>query len=165
MKIKAFYEKWREVILYLAFGVLTTVVGLGTYSLCFVLAEKVFHLDLADKTSAVYLAVYTTAQVVQWLAAILFSFFTNRKWVFEGAREGSALRQLIVFAGGRVATLGLDVVLTYVGVIALTALLSGDVLDLYFIQLSAELVAKLVASVAVVIDNYFISKWFVFKKK
>ena len=165
MQLRAFYEKWREVILYLAFGVLTTVVGLGTYSLCFVLAEKVFHLDLVDKTSAVYLAVYTTAQVVQWLAAILFSFFTNRKWVFEGAQEGSALRQLIVFAGGRVATLGLDVVLTYVGVIALTALLSGDVLDLYFIQLSAEFVAKLVASVVVVIANYFISKWFVFKKK
>ena len=164
MNIKAFYEKWREIILYLVFGVLTTVVGIGTYSLIFWGAEHLIRLDLADKTSAVYLAVYTAAQVIQWIAAVLFAFFTNKKWVFTDARREPFLRQLAVFAGGRVLTLGLDVVITYLGVIAFAAILPNAVLDLGFVRFSAEFLAKIVASAVVIVANYVISKLFVIKK-
>ena len=152
MQLRAFYEKWREVILYLAFGVLTTVVGLGTYSLCFVLAEKVFQLDLSDKTSAVYLAVYTTAQVVQWLAAILFSFFTNRKWVFGSSKRGflPIFSEFCGFVGGRIFTL----------------LLQEALFFLFFDLLSAnEYLIKISAAVLVVVLNYLISRFLIFRKK
>ncbi len=163
MTVKALWNKWREVILYLVFGVLTTVVGIGTYTLVFAVAEHALRLDLADKTGSLYLAVYAAAQVIQWVAAVLFAFFTNKKWVFTDARPDPLWRQLTVFAASRLVTLGLDVVITYLGVLAFAALWPNGLTIL--ITMSPEFLAKIAASVVVVIGNYVLSKLFVFKKK
>ena len=79
-------------------------------------------------------------------------------------RRGVA-RQLAVFAGGRVATLGLDYVLNWTMLWVMSALalkfldgFLGISLDTY-----NELVAWFVTQVAVVASNYFISKLFVFR--
>lgn len=162
MDFRALWNKWREVIMYLIFGVLTTVVGVGTYAIIFALAEHGLRLDLSDKNSAVYLAVYVAAQIIQWVAAVLFAFFTNKKWVFTDARPEPLWRQLTVFAGARVLTLLLDIVITYLGVLAFAALWP-DGLTVIF-HFSVEFMAKIVASVVVVIANYVLSKLFVFRK-
>lgn len=161
--INILWKKWREIILYLVFGVLTTVVGIGTYTLIFALAEHVIDLDLTDKSSGIYLAVYGTAQVIQWVAAVLFAFVTNKKWVFTDARPEPIWRQLIIFASARVATLVLDVILTYVGVLAFSALWPDGLMII--LRFSPEFLAKMVASVVVVVANYVLSKIFVFRKK
>lgn len=163
MSMKALWNKWREVIMYLIFGVLTTVVGVGTYTLIFALAEHVLKLDLADKNSGIYLAVYGAAQVIQWVAAVLFAFVTNKKWVFTDARPEPVWRQLITFAGARVVTLGLDVVITYVGVLAFAAIWPQGLTVI--VTMSPEFLAKIAASVVVVVANYVLSKVFVFRKK
>ena len=161
--MKALFAKHREIIMYLIFGVLTTVVGIGTYTLIFIFAEHGLKLDLSDKGTPLYLAVYLSAQILHWIAAVLFAFFTNKKWVFTDARPEPIGRQLIIFAGSRVATLLLDIGATYVAVLLFAAIWpEGFTL---IVRFTPDVLAKIVTAVLVVIANYVLSKLFVFKKK
>ena len=63
--------------MYLVFGVLTTVVGWAVYFAVLWAWKGIFSLPVDDTESALYLAGYTAAQVLQWIAAVLFAFFTN----------------------------------------------------------------------------------------
>ena len=101
MKLKELYSKYEEIIKYLFFGVLTTLVGWAVYFSVLLVGKGVLGLTSEDTSSAKYLLIYTVAQVVQWVAAVLFAFFTNRKWVFTDAdRDKPIYKQLPVFAGG-----------------------------------------------------------------
>ena len=166
--MKEFLKKHEQIIKYLFFGVLTTVVGWAVYFGVLFLGKAALSIPVEDTASARYLAVYTVAQVVQWVAAVLFAFFVDRKWVFTDAdKEVPVLKQLGVFAGGRVLTFGLDYVVTYFGALGLYALLpwaSKVVLVGREWNLN-EIAAKLVSAVVVIIGNYFFSKLLVFKKK
>ena len=157
-------ERARELVAYLIFGVLTTAVGMLTYFGILAFGENV--LKIAASSGEFY-TVRLIAEIIQWIAAVLFAFFTNRKWVFTNAdRSVPLVRQLTVFAGGRLVTLGLDALVTFGTVWVLQA--SGYVefaIDLLItLNVTADLIAKLIASVVVVVTNYFISKLFVFKK-
>ena len=71
-KIKALWRKYREIIMYLIFGVLTTVVSFGAYYTLL--------------WCGVY---YITAQVISWAAAVAFAQVRCLR------REGLALRFLV----------------------------------------------------------------------
>ena len=123
-KIKNLIEKYREIILYLVFGVLTTLVGWAVYFGVMYVGKAALGIPTDETTGARYFGLYTAAQIIQWIAAVLFAYFTNRKWVFTDAdRNAPMLRQLGVFAAGRVATFGLDYVVTYFGTLGLAAIL------------------------------------------
>lgn len=167
-KIKALVEKYKEIIMYLVFGVLTTFVGWAVYFGVMYIGKAALGIPSEVTSGGKYFALYTAAQVIQWVAAVLFAYFTNRKWVFTAAdRNAPVLRQLGVFAAGRLATFGLDYVVTYFGTIGLAALLpslnSVELLGRDF-NLN-EIGAKVAAAVIVIIGNYVFSKLFVFKKK
>ena len=168
MKIKELYAKYAEVIKYLVFGVLTTLVGWAVYFSVLLVGKGVLGLPAEDTSSAKYLLAYTVAQVVQWVAAVLFAFFTNRRWVFTDAdRDKPILKQLPVFAGGRLLTFFLDYLITYFGALVLSKLLpvlSSQILLGREWNIN-EIAAKLAAAVVVIIVNYFISKLLVFTKK
>ena len=104
--MKELFKKYREIIMYLIFGVLTTVVGFGTYFLIMTGAEHLLSIPMDNETSVSYITVYVIAQVIQWIAAVLFAFFTNRKWVFTEAdrSKDTFWRQLVLFAGSRAPT-------------------------------------------------------------
>ena len=162
------FAKYREIIMYLIFGVLTTVVGIGTYTLIFIFAEHGLKLDLSDKGTPIYLTVYLSAQILHWIAAVLFAFFTNKKWVFtEADQEVSTLKQLRIFAGSRLLTLGLDALLTFgtVWILQTAGYKEFTMTFIITLTVTADLISKIVAAVFVVISNYFISKIFVFKNK
>jgi putative flippase GtrA len=94
-----------EISRYLFFGILTTLVGWAVYFALLWGGRAVFDIPADDTTSAAYIGIYTAAQIIQWVAAVLFAFYTNRKWVFTDAdRSVSAISQLAVFAGGRLLT-------------------------------------------------------------
>ncbi len=152
--------------MYLIFGVLTTVVGMGTYFVLMLGAEQIWPAAMEDETSAIYIAVYIAAQIIQWVAAVLFAFVTNRRWVFTDAdrSEGTLWRQLVLFAGARVASLLLDIAVTY-GCTLLLALWITTPPVILGIALTPGVIAKVIAAVLVVIANYILSKLFVFKKK
>ena len=132
----------REVILYLIFGVLTTVVSLGVkYALLFTVldAENAFQLQVAV--------------VISWIAACLFAYITNRKWVFESKSE-NILLEMGKFFGARLATLGMEMLIMFIFVTAL-----GLNSDMWVI------IWTIVTQVLIVIGNYVLSKLFVFKNK
>ena len=167
-KIKALCKKYREVLLYLIFGVMTTVVSWSVYYAVLLGGRALFDIPAEEITSARYFALYTVAQIIQWICGVLFAFFTNRAWVFTDADKSVSLwKQLVPFAGGRVVTLGLDYAITLGLTFGLSALipawtaapLLGKTVNL------CELSSKLVAAFVVIVCNYFLSKLLVFKKK
>ena len=166
--MKKLLEKYREIILYLIFGVLTTFVGWAVYFAILFVGKAAFGIPPETTTGGAYLAIYTAAQIIQWVAAVLFAFFTNRKWVFTGAdREAKMLPQLTKFAAGRLATFGVDYVVTYFGALGLSKLIvAWNSVEIFGKELNLnEIGAKVVAAVIVIIANYFFSKLFVFKDK
>lgn len=167
-KIKALWTKHREVLMYLIFGAMTTFVGWSVYYAVLLGGRAVLEIPAGETTSARYLALYTAAQIIQWVCAVLFAFFTNRAWVFTDADKSASLwKQLLPFAGGRVVTLGLDFVITLGLTLGLGALIPAwTAAELFGKTINlCELGSKLVAAVVVIIANYIISKLFVFKNK
>ena len=142
-KIKKLLLQYREVLLYLIFGGLTTVVDWG-------LSFLLYHF-WGDAIEANTILVHG-ANVIAWAAAVLFAFITNRIWVFKSEKKGflPILGELGSFAGGRVMTL----------------LLQEAIFVIFFdIMGISEFIVKLIAAVLVIILNYFISKLIVFRKK
>lgn len=157
-----------EIIRYLFFGVCTTAVGWIVYFAVLLFGKTVASIPTEDTSSGKYLLVYTIAQIIQWIAAVLFAFYTNKKWVFtEADKEESSSKQLLVFAGGRLLTFGLDYAVTYLGAIGLAALFPfASNFEMLGREWNLnEIAAKLVAAVLVIIGNYVFSKLLVFKNK
>ena len=154
----------KEIILYLVFGALTTAVSMATYFGILWLGE---YLLVVSPSESRFYYVRLVAEILQWIFAVLFAFFTNKKWVFTDAdRDTSTVKQLSVFAGGRLLTLGLDALITF-GTVALlqsAGYVMFAVNVLITVNVTADLIAKLIASVFVVVTNYFISKLLVFKR-
>ena len=142
-KIKKLLLQYREVLLYLIFGGLTTVVDWG-------LSFLLYHF-WGEAIKANVLLIHG-ANVIAWAAAVLFAFVTNRIWVFQSKKKGflPILGELSSFAGGRVMTL----------------LLQEAMFVIFFDILGInEFIVKIIAAVLVIILNYVISKLFVFRKK
>jgi putative flippase GtrA len=93
----------QEVLSYLVFGALTTLVNFLVY---FPLS-RVVH--------------YLAANAVAWVVAVAFAFFVNKAFVFEDARwdARTAVRQALSFAAMRLVSLGLEELILYVFVEAL----------------------------------------------
>lgn len=166
-KIKELIKKHREIVMYLIFGVLTTFVGWGVYFAVLWIWKAAFALPVEDTSSKLYLIGYTVSQVIQWIAAVLFAFFTNRKWVFTDAdKSASVPLQLGKFAAGRVATFFVDYLVTLFAALGLAAVLPS-LTSVSFLGRDwnfCEIGAKVLAAVIVIICNYIFSKIFVFKK-
>ena len=133
---RPFWTAHREVLLYLFFGGLTTVVSILTFAL--------FTVKMGMDP--------LWGNVLSWIFAVLFAYLTNRTWVFSDkadTRSGIA-REMASFFGGRLATLGME-----------------ELLILIFITWLGfpPMLVKIAAQVAVIVANYFFSKFFVFKKK
>ena len=131
-----FYKKHKEILLYILFGGLTTVVSIATFWL-FGTVMGIHEL---------------IANVISWIFAVTFAYVTNRVWVFDSQATGRSaiLREAAAFYGGRLATLGFEEAMLAVFVTWLGA---------------NELLIKIIATFGVLVLNYIISKLFVFKKK
>ena len=160
--MKKLFEKYREIIVYLVFGVITTAVSMGVYFAILLFAE---HIGGISPEVPKFNAVRLAAQILQWVAGVLVAFFTNKKWVFNagGTTKKETFNELSKFALGRVGTLGLDTALTFGTVWLLNAM--NYVPFKFILTFTADLWSKIVASIVVIITNYIISKYLVFKKK
>ena len=167
-KLKALYKKYEEIVKYLIFGVLTTLVGWVVYFALLWAQRAIFEIPASDTTSGKYIVIYTVAQVVQWIAAVLFAFFTNRRWVFTKAEKNvKIIPQLLKFSGGRVITFFIDYLVTLFAAIGIATVIEGSTAVELFGRAwnLAEIGAKVIAAVIVIICNYIFSKIFVFKNK
>ena len=134
-KIRILIRKHYDILAYLFFGVLTTVVNYVIYLPCY---------NLLQLSAAV-------SNAIAWVAAVAFAYVTNKPFVFR-SHDWSAktvVPELTKFVGSRVASGALETAIIFVTVDLM--LWNGNVM-------------KLVTSVLVVILNYFGSKLLVFKK-
>lgn len=161
--IRDFVSRHREILLYLVFGVLTTVVSKAVQFLILIGGERL--LGIAD-TEPRYNAVRGVALVLQWIAGVLFAFFTNRSWVFTEAEKGvsAGYRQFFDFCLGRLGTLGLEALVNF-GIVGLCGLCGFVPFILLGVTVDADVIAVLGAAVIVVITNYFLSKYWIFRRK
>lgn len=136
-KIKNLYIKYKEIVNYILFGALTTIVSLGSYYVCV--------LTFLDPKNALQLQI---ANVISWVCAVIFAYVTNRKFVFE-SKNVNKVREFFKFVGARVATLCIDML---VMAILVSILKWNDKISKIFVQF------------IVLIMNYIFSKFIVFKK-
>lgn len=135
-KIKALLIKYKGIIFYGIFGVLTTVINIITYALCY----KVLHIPNVPSV------------IIAWIIAVLFAFITNKLYVFDSksmAKE-TVISELVKFTGARLATLGVEILIMYIGV---------DIMH------GPDVILKVVSNIVVIILNYVLSKLIVFTKK
>lgn len=159
-KLRLLYEKYKEIILYLLFGVITTVVSLLACYFTIKIGVRWMHDENGDPTELLDILGSTT----QWISGVLIAFITNKLWVFTEAQKGHTGSQFLKFASSRVATYFLEVVIN-LGAIALIDRLGYREFAVLGFLISSRVWAKLISSVFVVVSNYFISKLFVFKNK
>lgn len=140
-------EKMRELIVYVFFGVLTTVVNWVIYTLL----TTVLGMTSYPEGSASYVLIGNAANAVAWIVSVLFAFFTNKRYVFksEKTRENGAWKEFGLFVSARV----LSYLLFDLGLYTLC---------LFFLPHQVD---KLLMNVLVVIFNYVASKLVIFKKK
>jgi len=147
--IKDFLKKHKQLILYVFFGALTTLVNYVVYFLC-----KGFGIN------------YQLSTVIAWVAAVLFAFITNKTFVFESKSNHikTVGREIFLFFGGRLFSLGLELLIMKIGMDFLHA--EKFTLIAFGKNLPAgEFLTKTVAQTVVLITNFLISKFLIFKKK
>ena len=135
-KLKQLIVKYYDILAYLIFGVLTTVVNYLVYLPCY---------NLLGLPAVV-------SNVIAWVVAVAFAYVTNKPFVFR-SHDWSAktvVPELTKFVGTRVASGGMESAIIWIAV----DLLGGN-----------GNIWKLVTSVLVVILNYVGSKLLVFRKR
>lgn len=88
-----------------------------------------------------------TANVAAWVISVAFAYFTNRTWVFKSSNNRIWMEAL-KFVSGRISTLIMEEVILWIGI------------EMLGIE---NIIIKIIGQVVVVIGNYVISKWVVFK--
>lgn len=135
-KLKQLYQTKKEIINYLIFGLLTTIVNYIAF----------FSLLLLFKQIPTVIS-----NTIAWFISLLFAYFTNRRWVFQSQAKG--LKAILIefwwFLIARIFSLFIDNLFVYLGI------------DRWH---QNELLVKLVSQILIVILNYLFSKW-IFKSK
>ena len=87
----SWFNKCREVLMYLLFGGLTTLVNILSFFILRKLSVSVYISNL-----------------IAWVVAVLFAFITNKLFVFESKDKSKIGKELISFFGFRILSLGVD---------------------------------------------------------
>ena len=130
-----FYKKYKEVILYLLFGGATFFINLWLFTLL----THVMKMDAL------------VANVIDWIICVLIQFSTNRTWVFNNnvGNTTELIKQIVSFFGWRLLTL----------------IIEETILAVFIVLMNLNsFIVKLLAQVVVIVLNYVISKWLVFRK-
>lgn len=135
MNADAMWKQYKGLFFYLIFGVLTTIINIGSYHICY----EVWGIS------------NISSNIIAWLLAITVAYITNKRWVFDS--KSFALKILVPelwkFFGCRLATGSMDLVIMWLGV------------DIFH---GPATVLKIGSNVLVILLNYVFSKLVIFKK-
>lgn len=136
MRWRILFMKYKGVLAYCFFGVCTTAVNLIMYWMM----AHVVGLTTVCST------------IIAWFGAVLFAYITNRKWVFFSKRDSyvELFEEIFSFFVCRLATGILDWLIMYIFVELL---------------LFNDMVVKICANTIVIVCNYIVSKFYVFKER
>lgn len=134
--LKDLFVRYYDIISYLFFGALTTLVNYLVYLPCY------NWLGLSA----------TVSNIIAWAAAVTFAYLTNKPFVFRSYDWSmkTVLPEFTKFLGCRVGSGVLETLIIFITVDCLN--FNGNLM-------------KIITSVLVVILNYVASKLLVFKKK
>lgn len=140
-KIRALYQKYRELIVYFITGCLTTLVNWAAYALC----VRIFGWNVA------------VSNAIAWVVAVIFAYVTNKLWVFRSYNWEIrfVLREAFLFVSARI--------LTGIFEIVSVPLLVNIGLDQSLLGVRG-MWAKVLVSVVVMVLNYVFSKLIVFRR-
>lgn len=148
-KIKSLFIKYKELILYVVFGVLTTLVNFAVF--------WIFTKILGE-------SLYLLNNAIAWVAGVIFAFITNKIFVFEskGTEFKRVVRELAEFTAARLLSFGVE----EGGMLLFVSVLGFDEksFEVFGFAFTGQFAAKVVLAVIVVILNYFFSKFIIFKK-
>ena len=131
-----FYKKYKEQLLYLFFGFCTFMVSLIIFTI------GCYNFNLEEITS----------NNISWVIAVLFAYVTNRTWVFTDKAHNfkGVLKEIFAFFAGRFFTL----------------LVENGIIYVFITMLGFNrIVIKIIGQIVIIILNYIISKWLIFKKQ
>lgn len=133
--MKQLFIKYKTIILYGVFGVMTTLINWATFYLLY---------DLSGVPNV-------PSVIVAWIIAVIFAFFANKLWVFESKSFKSAVvfKEFYKFISTRLLTGGLDVLIMFLAVN-----LGGLNANLW----------KIISNVIVIILNFVFGKLIFVKK-
>lgn len=142
MSINSLFKKYKDIILYIIFGIATTVINFAVYTVL----VKFFSQDM------------TLSNLISWVISVSFAFITNKIYVFSSRsfKAKTLFKEFVSFYSSRIITGIIEIVFPTV---------------LFHLGLDFELfgikgfVAKAIVNVIVIILNYVFSKVFVFKSK
>lgn len=134
--MKQLWQKYQSLFFYLVFGVLTTVINIVTYHLCY----------------EVWGVPNVPSNIIAWVLAVAVAYITNKLWVFDSKSFTPAvlLPELWKFVSCRLLTGAMDLAIMWIGV---------DML-----QGPATLI-KIGSNVLVVVLNYVFSKLVIFQRE
>lgn len=135
--LKTLWDKYKSIVAYLFWGVVTTIVNLATFQIL----SSGIHWN------------YEVATVIAWFVSVLVAYFTNKVWVFgfHYTTVSDFITELFRFFFYRALTLVIDIVITFVGISVLG-----------FKDPLGKFIVKVIDNVIVVVANYIFSKWLIF---
>lgn len=149
-KIKDIYKRYREIILYALFGVLTTIANF----VVFLVSTKILGEELVLINNA-----------FAWVAGVVVAFVTNKLYVFNSKswQPKIAVKEFAEFTGARIFSFIFEEVGMWLFVTVLH--FSDKSWSVFAFTISGQIIAKFFLSILVVIMNYFFSKFIIFKNK
>lgn len=127
--------KNRQELLYLLYGVLTTVINIFSYGFL----TKALRVN------------YKTATLMAWLIAVIFAYFTNKKYVFKSQKKTLVdnMKELLTFFVFRIFSVIVDF-------FCMIFFVEGLKIN--------DLISKVLTNILVVIFNFLVSKFIIFKQ-
>ncbi len=123
----------KEVILYLIFGVLTTIIDL----IVFYIANNILNIH------------YVISTCLAWIFAVLFAYVTNKIFVFSSQKKSKSIfKEMLYFFSLRLISLLMSIIFMFVMI---------DIINI------SSVISKILVNILVVISNYFFSKLYIFK--
>ena len=135
-KIKELINKYEELIKYFIIGVLTTILNYVAFAILVNGLKIEMHIS----------------NIIAWTISLIFAYFTNKLFVFESKSFKFDVlgKEILSFGAARLFSL----------------LLEELILFIFVNKLGMEkLIIKLIANIIVVIVNYILSKFIIFKKE
>ncbi len=162
--LKKLYDKFEELIIYIYYGVLTTILNLIVQGIAQAILNPMPIPALVIDGLLTWDSVKvkaTIATAIAWTVAVIFAFYVNKKYVFKSVtRAGKQLwYEFWTFISARIASLFMEMVIMNIGANFYST--DGMTVDnklMYW-------VFKFMAQVVVTLANYFFSKLIVFRKK
>lgn len=127
-------RKYKETILYLVFGVLSTIVNIATYVFC----SRILNIN------------FMISNIIAWFAAVIFAYITNKLFVFESKNTNIKfiLKELTSFMSCRILSGTIELILMYI---------------MINFMLINDFIVKIITNIVVVVLNFIFSKLIIFK--